>query len=62
MLIFGNSTPRVWDMFRMNTYEFLGMHIREDLQNIIDNVNKIFLVMQLCGIDRLSWHLIILRM
>ncbi|XP_049399669.1 uncharacterized protein LOC125863674 [Solanum stenotomum] len=38
----GSATARIRDFVRMNPLEFLGSQVGEDLQNIIDEVKKIF--------------------
>lgn len=40
-----SSAFRVWDFVWMNQPQFLGLQIGEDLQDIIDNVKKVFRVM-----------------
>uniref|UniRef100_M1DDS5 Gag-pol polyprotein n=1 Tax=Solanum tuberosum TaxID=4113 RepID=M1DDS5_SOLTU len=51
----GSTTAaRVQDFVRMNLPEFLGSQIGEDPQNFIDEVKKIFGVMQVTGNDRVE--------
>ncbi|WMV19409.1 hypothetical protein MTR67_012794 [Solanum verrucosum] len=50
----GLATARVRDFVRMNPLEFLGSQVGEDPQNFIDEVKKIFEVMQLTGNDRVK--------
>ena len=45
---------RVHDASRINKPEFLGSQIGEDPQNFIDEVKKIFGVMQVTGNDRVE--------
>ena len=45
----GSATTKVQDFIRMNPPEFIGSQVGEDLQNFIDEVKKIFRVMQLTG-------------
>ncbi|WMV09553.1 hypothetical protein MTR67_002938 [Solanum verrucosum] len=54
-----NVVPPVPDhkgprFFRMNPPEFLGSQVAEDPQNFIDEVKKIFGVMQVTGNDRVK--------
>ncbi|KAH0682275.1 hypothetical protein KY289_020027 [Solanum tuberosum] len=50
----GSVTARVNDSVRMIPPEFLGSQIGEDPQNFIDEVKKIFGVMQVTGNDRVE--------
>uniref|UniRef100_M1DG86 Polyprotein n=1 Tax=Solanum tuberosum TaxID=4113 RepID=M1DG86_SOLTU len=45
----GSAAARVRDFDRMNSIEFLGLQVGEDPQNFIDEVKKIFGVMQVTG-------------
>ncbi|WMV24969.1 hypothetical protein MTR67_018354 [Solanum verrucosum] len=45
----GSVAAKVHDFVRMNPPEFLGLQICEDPQNTIDEVKKIFGVMQVTG-------------
>ncbi|WMV19984.1 hypothetical protein MTR67_013369 [Solanum verrucosum] len=56
----GPASARVRDFVRINSPEFLGSQVGEDPQNFIDEVKKIFEVMQLTGnyrIELASYHL-----
>ncbi|KAH0633434.1 hypothetical protein KY284_036220 [Solanum tuberosum] len=50
----GSTITRVSGFVRMNPPEFLASQIGEDPQNIIDEVKKIFGVMQVIGNDRVE--------
>ncbi|WMV54384.1 hypothetical protein MTR67_047769 [Solanum verrucosum] len=50
----GSTVARVQEFIRMNPLEFLGSQVGEDPQNFIDEVKKIFGVMQLTGNDRVE--------
>uniref|UniRef100_M1DXH3 Gag-pol protein n=1 Tax=Solanum tuberosum TaxID=4113 RepID=M1DXH3_SOLTU len=50
----GSVAARVCNFVRMNPPEFLGSQVGEDPQNFIDEVNKIFGVMQVTGNDRVE--------
>ena len=50
----GSAAARVCDFVRMNPPEFLGSQTGEDLQNFIDEVKKLFGVMQVTGNDRVE--------
>ncbi|WMV13861.1 hypothetical protein MTR67_007246 [Solanum verrucosum] len=50
----GSVVARVRDFVRMNPPEFLGSHIGGDPQNFINEVKKIFGVMQVAGNDRVE--------
>ena len=47
----GSAAPRVHDFVRMNPPEFLGSQTNEDPQNFLDEIKKIFEVMQVTGND-----------
>ena len=50
----GSATTRVRDFVRMNSPEFLGSEANEDPQNFLDEIKKIFEVMQVTGNDRVE--------
>ncbi|WMV19620.1 hypothetical protein MTR67_013005 [Solanum verrucosum] len=50
----GSATTRVRDIVRMNPPEFLRLQIGEDPQNFLDEIKKIFEVMQVTGNDRVD--------
>ncbi|WMV25178.1 hypothetical protein MTR67_018563 [Solanum verrucosum] len=50
----GSAAAKVRYFVRMNLLEFLGSQIDEDPQNFIDEVKKIFEVMQVTGNDRVE--------
>uniref|UniRef100_M1DMG2 Gag-pol protein n=1 Tax=Solanum tuberosum TaxID=4113 RepID=M1DMG2_SOLTU len=50
----GSAVVRVRDFVRMNPPEFVGSQVREDIQNFIDEVKKIFVVMHVTGNDRVE--------
>ncbi|WMV33235.1 hypothetical protein MTR67_026620, partial [Solanum verrucosum] len=50
----GSVAARVRDFGRINRPEFLGSPVGEDPQNFIDEVKKIFGVMQVTGNDRVE--------
>ncbi|XP_069146887.1 uncharacterized protein [Solanum lycopersicum] len=50
----GSMAARVRDFVRMNSPEFLGSEANEDPQNFLDEIKKIFEVMQVTGNDRVE--------
>ena len=50
----GSAAPRVHDFVRMNPPEFLGSQTNEDPQNFLDEIKKIFKVMQVTKNDRIE--------
>uniref|UniRef100_M1DE77 Gag-pol polyprotein n=1 Tax=Solanum tuberosum TaxID=4113 RepID=M1DE77_SOLTU len=50
----GSAAARMRDFVRMTPPEFLGSQFGEDPQNLIDDVKKIFEVMQVTGNDRVE--------
>ena len=50
----GSITARVRDFVRMNPPEFLGSQANEDPQNFLDEIKKIFEVMQVTRNDRVE--------
>ena len=50
----GSTTTRVRDFVRMNPPEFLGSQTNEDPQNFMDEIKKIFEVIQVTGNDRVE--------
>ncbi|WMV50487.1 hypothetical protein MTR67_043872 [Solanum verrucosum] len=50
----GSVAARVHDFVRMNPPEFPGSQVGEDPQNFIDEVKKIFVVMQVTRNDRVE--------
>ena len=52
----GSIEARVRDFVRMNPPEFLGSQTNEDPLNLLDDIKKIFEVMQVTGMIGLSWH------
>ena len=48
---------RVCDFVRINLPEFLGLQTNEDPQNFLDEIKKIFEVMQVTGNDRVKLSL-----
>ena len=55
----GSTTTRVCDFVRMNPPEFLGLQTNEDPQNFLDEIKKIFEVMQVSGnyrVELASYH------
>ena len=51
----GSALSRVHDFVRMNSPESLGSQTLEDPQNLLDEIKKIFEVMQVTGIDRVEF-------
>ena len=47
----GSTTTRVRDFIMMNPPDFLGSQTNEDPQNFLDEIKKIFEVMQVTGND-----------
>ena len=47
----GSTAARVQDFVRMNLFEFLGSQTNEDPQNFLDEIKKIFEVMQVTEND-----------
>ena len=50
----GSVAARVRDFVRMNTPEFLGSQANEEPQNLLDEIKKIFEVIQVIGNDRVE--------
>ena len=50
----GSVAARVLDLVKMNPYEFLGSQTTEDPHNFLDEIKKIFELMQLTGNDRVE--------
>ena len=50
----GSVAVRVRDFVRINTTEFFGSQTSEDPQNFIDEIKKIFEVMQVTRDDRVE--------
>ncbi|WMV40253.1 hypothetical protein MTR67_033638 [Solanum verrucosum] len=50
----GSAAARVREFVRMNPLEFLGSQTGEDPQNFLDEIKKIFEVMQVTGNDRVE--------
>ena len=50
----GSIATRFHDFIRMNPLEFLGSQTNEDPQNFLDEIKKIFEVMQVTGNDRVE--------
>ncbi|WMV45774.1 hypothetical protein MTR67_039159 [Solanum verrucosum] len=50
----GSVAAKVYDFVRMNPPEFLGSQVDEDPQTSIDEVKKIFGVMQVTGNSRVE--------
>ena len=50
----GSVEERVHDYFRMNSPEFLWSQTNKDSQNFLDEIKKIFEVMQVTGNDRVE--------
>ncbi|WMV25631.1 hypothetical protein MTR67_019016 [Solanum verrucosum] len=50
----GSAAVRVCDFVRMNPPEFLGSQTGEDPQNFLDEIKKIFEVIQVTGNDRVE--------
>ena len=50
----GSAASRVSEFVRMNSPEFLGSQINEDTKNFLDEIKKIFKVMQVSGNDRVE--------
>ena len=50
----GSVAARVCDFVRMNPPKFLGSQANEDPQNLLDEIKKIFEVMQVTGNDRVQ--------
>ena len=50
----GSAAARVRDFVRMNQPEFLGLQTNEDPHNFLDEIKKIFEVMQVTGNDRVE--------
>ena len=53
----GSTTTRVRDFVRMNPPEFLGLQTNEDPQNFLDEIKKIFEVMQVTRNNRVELEL-----
>ena len=49
-----STTARVHDFVRMNPYEFLGSQTSQDPQNFLDEIKKIFEMMQATRNDRVE--------
>ena len=52
----GSAATRVLNFVRMNLPKFLGSQTNEDPQNLLDEIKKIFEVMQVTRNYRLSWN------
>ena len=50
----GSVAPRVRDFIMMNPPDFLGSQTNEDPQNFLDEIKKIFEVMQVTGNDQVK--------
>ena len=50
----GSVAARVHDFVRMNSPEFLGSLTTENPQNFLDEIKKVFEVMQVTGNDRVE--------
>ena len=50
----GSASTRVCDFVRMNPPEFLGSQTNEDPQNFMDEIKKIFEVIQVTGNDQVE--------
>ena len=50
----GSVEARVYDFVSMNPPEFLGSQTNEDPQNFLDEIKKIFKVMQVTRNDRIE--------
>ena len=50
----GSAATRFRDFVRIKTTEFLGSQTNEDTQNFLDEINKIFEVMQISGNDQVE--------
>ena len=50
----GSLEARVRDFVRMSFHEFLGSQANEDPQNFLDEIKKIFKVMQVTRNDRVE--------
>ena len=50
----GSTAGKVREFFRMNPPEFLGSQTIKDPQNFLDEIKKIFEVMQVTGNDQVE--------
>ena len=50
----GSAAARVRDFVRMNLPEFLGSQTNEDPHNFLEEIKKIFEVLQVTGNDRVE--------